>query len=117
MQSGEILSVPYRGKVCKEKHDLITQNLFRRVVAKARSRGMVVNNKKTRILCVSDALNYKALSFIQDSDGNKISSTETMKVLGFHLDSRPTCHAHVEALRARMRETTWVLQHLKLSGF
>ena len=117
MQSGKILSVSYQGKVCKEKHDLITQNLFRRVVAKARARGMVVNHKKTRILCVSDALNYKALSFIRDSDGNKISSTESMKILGFHLDSRPTCHAHVDALRARMRETTWVLRHLKISGF
>ena len=40
-----------------------------------------------------------------------------MKVLGFHFDSRPTCHAHIEVLKARMRETTWVIRHLKLSGF
>ena len=117
MQSGEILSIRYQGKICKENHDLLTQNLFRRVVEKARSRGMVVNNKKTRILCISDALNYKARSFILDSEGNKISSSESMKVLGFHFDCRPSCHAHVAALRARMRETTWVIRHLKLSGF
>ena len=40
-----------------------------------------------------------------------------MKILGFHMDNRPTVHSHVAALRARMRETTWVLRHLKISGF
>ena len=40
-----------------------------------------------------------------------------MKVLGFHLDGRPTVHAHVEAMRIRMRDTSWVLRHLKHSGF
>ena len=117
MQTGEILSVRHNGKICKEKHDLITQNMFRRVVAKARDRGMVVNNSKTRIICVSDALTYKALSFIRDADDNKIASSDSMKILGFHMDSRPSCHAHIDALRSRMRETTWVLRHLKLSGF
>ena len=117
MQTGEILSTRYKGKICKEKHGLITQNLFRCVVEKAVSRGMRVNNKKNKIICVSDALNYKVLAFIRDAEGEKISSAENMKVLGFHFDSRPTCHAHIEALRARMRETTWVIRHLKLSGF
>ena len=37
--------------------------------------------------------------------------------LPIYLDSRPTCHAHVEALRRRMREVTWVLVHLRLAGF
>ena len=40
-----------------------------------------------------------------------------MKILGFHLGPKPTIHAHVEALQARMRETSWVLRHLKHSGF
>ena len=40
-----------------------------------------------------------------------------MKILGFHFDGRPSCHAHVSALQKRMRETTWVLRHLKKSGF
>ena len=51
MRSGEILSIRHNGKICQKKHDLLTQKLFRRVVARARERGMVVNNKKTRILC------------------------------------------------------------------
>ena len=40
-----------------------------------------------------------------------------MKLLGFHFDRRATAHAHVEALRRRFRERTWILRHLKRSGF
>ena len=105
------------GRPVKEKHDMQTQNVFRRVVARAEERGMVVNHKKTQLLCVSDALSYKAAAFIEDRDGLKLSSGGRLKVLGFHFDTRPTCHAHVEAMQKRMRERVWILRHLKFSGF
>ena len=60
MQTGQETGELVNGKKVKQKHDLLTQNMFRRVVEKATSRGMVVNSKKTRLLCVSDALHYKA---------------------------------------------------------
>ena len=80
---------------------------------------MVFNHKKTKILCVSDAMSYRAGAFILDSNSNQIDSSSTgkIKVLGLHMDGRPPAYAHVEALRARMREMSWVLRHLKLSGF
>ena len=87
------------------------------MVGKAEARGMVVNKKKTQVLCMSDAQNYKASAYLLDADGARIESGERLKVLGFHLDSRPTVHAHINALKARMRDTTWVLRHLKLAGF
>ena len=34
-----------------------------------------------------------------------------------HVDSRPSVHAHVEALKSRMREMYWVLRHLRRAGF
>ena len=105
------------GRPVKCKHDLQSQNLFRRIVAKAESRGMVVNKAKTKIICVSDSLTYKATARITDADGGDLRSGESLKVLGFHMDSRPSCHAHVRALQLRMRDTTWVLRHLKLAGF
>ena len=73
---------------------------------------MVVNCKKTTVLCVSDALNYSASSFIKDSDDNKFCSGKKMKILGFHMDGRPSCHGHVGALKSRMRETVSVIRHL-----
>ena len=72
---------------------------------------------KTKIVCVSDAMGYKAEAFILDANSRIERSTGRIKVLGFHMDSRSTAHTHVEALQARMRETMWVLHHLKLSGF
>ena len=97
--------IPGVTKIIKSKHDLRTQNIFRRVVAKAESRGMKVNKNKTQILCVSDALNYVASSYLVDADGTKIESGSKLKILGFHLDSRPTVHAHVKALKRRMRDS------------
>ena len=105
------------GRPTKIKHDLQSQNTFRRIVRKAESRGMVVNSAKTKVLCISDAMSYKARSYLTDQDGQDIHSGKTMKVLGFHMDSRPTAHAHVRALHIRMRDNVWVLRHLKLSGF
>ena len=78
---------------------------------------MVVNKGKTKILCISDAQTYKARANLLDADGNRLESGGHMKVLGFHMDSRPSVHAHVQALRVRMRDTMWVLRHLKRAGF
>ena len=105
------------GKPAKDKQDLPSQNLFRRVVCKAESRGMVVNSKKTKVLCISDAQTYKAKAHLLDSDGNRIDSGDHLKVLGFHLDSRPSVHAHIRALKVRMRDTVWILRHLRIAGF
>ena len=71
--------------------------------------------KKTKILCVSDALSFKAKSYICDTDNEKIGAGKNIKSWDSTLTAvrRAT---HVAALRARMRETTWVLRHLKLSG-
>ena len=110
-------SVQTASGAVRDKHDALTQNLFRRVVAKAESRGMVVNKRKTKILCVSDAQTYTAATHFFDADDERLGSGKTMKILGFHMDSRPSVHAHVRALGARMREKYWVLRHLGRAGF
>ena len=117
MQTGREVGRDEGGKMIKEKHDLLTQNLFRRVVGRAEGRGMVVNNAKTKIICMSDANTYRPRAFFIDDDGNRLESGGTIKVLGFHLDGHPSVHAHVEALGQRMRVSVWVLRHLGLSGF
>ena len=55
------------GRPGRDKHDTQTQNLFRRVVAKAEARGMVVNKKKTKVVCVSDAQTYHCLLYTSDA--------------------------------------------------
>ena len=95
----------------------MTQNMFRRVVLRATSRGMVVNSAKTKLLCISGAQTYRAGAYFFDRDGNKQETGSSLKVLGFHMDHRPSCHTHMEALRGRMRERLWLLRHLGQAGF
>ena len=40
-----------------------------------------------------------------------------MKVLGFHLSTRPTVAVHIKAVRKRLRQRYWILFHLKNYGF
>ena len=107
------------GEGRKEKHAIISQNTFRRVLAKATSRGMKVNASKTSMLCVSDSLALRSDGYIEGPDGQKITSagTDKIKGLGFHFGCRPTVHAHIQSLRRRFYERWWVLYHLKHHGF
>ena len=80
---------------------------------------MVVNSGKTNMLCISDALSFRAEGHIYGADGARVGSdgTERIKILGFHFGKRPTVEAHVEALRRRFFSQWWVLYHLKHHGF
>ena len=101
----------------KMKHAIPTQNVFRHVIRRAEERGMKVNTAKTNMICVSDCLNHMARSYILDSDGNRIESSDKMKILGWHFSSKPTVEAHVNVLKRRFRERYWILRHLKHNGF
>ena len=99
------------------KHAVATQNVFRHIVRAAESRGMRVNAAKTNMLCVSDALNFRAQCFIEDREGTRITSAKKMKLLGWHFSDKPTPAAYIEVLKRRFRERYWTLRHLKHNGF
>ena len=71
----------------RTKHATLTEDSFRWITRRATRRGMKVNTQKTAILCMSGATSYKAAAFLEDVDGNRVASGNTMKVLGFHLSS------------------------------
>ena len=101
----------------KTKQAKNTQNGFQSVSFEAGKKGMVVNSKKTNLLCISDALNYRPSTFIEDAEGNVIECSESMKVLGFTFSDRPSVGLHVEETVRGMRWRKWVLTHLKKIGF
>ena len=103
----------------RAKHAVISQNTFRRVLRKAESRGMKVNTGKTNMLCISDAMTFRATGFIESEDGSRISSekTDSVKILGFHFGHRPNVSEHIKALRRRFYARWWVLYHLRHHGF
>ena len=101
----------------KRKHAVQSQNVFKAVINKARSRGIRVNTATTSLVLVSDSLKCTAEAYIEGDAGGHIGSTKSMKVLGFHMSDKPTAASHVEALRKRFRQQYWVLFHLKKFGF
>ena len=77
-----------------------TERFYNQVAENAARIGMVVNPKKTQLLCVSTTLHSNITSYIV-ADGEKISSQDALKTVGFHIGNKPGAHAHVAALRKK----------------
>ena len=101
----------------KTKQAISSQNAFRSISFNAESIGMKVNAAKTNILCVSDALNYTPLTYIVDTNGERIDGKDSLKVLGFHFSNRPTVGLHVDETVKKMRQRLWFLRNLAKVGF
>ena len=101
----------------RSKHAIQAQNVFRHVVKAAESIGMVVNAKKTTMLCVSDSLSYQAEVYMLDADQERIGCQERIKSLGMYFSNRPNMNAQVESITKKFRTRFWTLRNLKNSGF
>ena len=101
------------------KHAVPSENAFKLTCAKAISKGMKVNTLKTNLLCVGDALSYKQVAYIEDSEGTRITSEPggSIKVLGFHFVSRPTMAKHVASIKKKLRQRIWTIYNLKKKRF
>lgn len=105
------------GIIVKEKQAIVSQNAFRSIVRNAIAKGMKVNNDKTCILCISDNMTYTPSAFIETEEGERIDSCDSLKVLGFHFESKPTVRKHVETVIKKFRQRYWFLRHLRKLGF
>ena len=101
----------------KVAHAVRTQNLFRQIVRIAELKGMKVNSLKTMLLCISDSRTYEAGAYFLDSQGNRLDSGKTMKILGLHFSSRPDVSAQVDSICRKFRSRIWYLRHLHHNGF
>ena len=105
------------GKRVKVKRDLATENIFRRTVCRAESRGMKVNLQKTALLAISDATSYEPEIYIQDARSEVLrSENKTVRILGFNFDGSPTVKAQTENIIGKIRRRLWVLRHLRKFG-
>ena len=109
--------ITVNGRQTKKRRAPGVQNGFNCIVTSALDKGMVVNAGKTGLLCISDSLNYLPEVFIDCSDGVRIYSGTSMKVLGFEFSNRPTVSAHVQMVCKKLRRKYWVLYHLGRLGF
>ena len=63
---GQTVSVWVNGVLVRERVAVSSQNAFRTIVRNAIDKGMKVNNSKTVIICIHDALNHERKTFIKD---------------------------------------------------
>ena len=101
----------------KIKISINTSNAFVSISNRAEEIGMIVNAKKTKLITISDALNFRPRANILDQQGNIITSGTTMNILGFQFSDRPNVNAHVTYVAASMRRKYWSLYHLRRVGF
>ena len=92
------------------------QDFFNALVSKAAEVGLRVNEAKTKLLCLSAAVNSTTSSYIRTQTGSTIESQDFLKQLGFHFSSRPTVDEHVKQTAVKVRKRYWFLRHLKKAG-
>ena len=72
--------------------DLITYqsnyHIYETIPDNATAKGMKVNPRKTKLLCISAAQCSEVSSFIE-VDGERIESADSLKVVGFTFGRRP----------------------------
>ena len=78
------------------------------IAAWAAGRGMKVNQKKTAILCMSDAISFTPKVCMRIEDG-EVRSGDTLKLLGFTFTRSPTVNHHVEEIVRKLRSRLWPL--------
>ena len=90
-------------------------SFFSALIVAAAAIGMVVNCKKTQLVCFSPDNGYLSYAelFVQ---GAKICSQATMKLLGYMLGSAPGATDQVEQVKKKFRGRFWTLIHLRRAG-
>ena len=114
---GDVEITTVNGKPIKTKLALGIQNAFLSVTANAKIKGMQINEDKTGLICISDALHYEPSTYFKTEGDLVVHSTENIKVLGYHLSSRPGVHEQVRHIVKTIRQRYWMLRHLAGVGF
>ena len=92
-----------------------SQAMLAHVIDRAKGKGLLVNDNKTGIMCVSGATSFKASVEIQGRDG-EIVGRDSLKCLGVTIDSDCSFTTHTKNVAAKLRGKTWALSRLKRMG-
>ena len=112
----EKLLVNQNGSCCKVTTAAELQDMFRHLCRRAEEHGMLVNDSKTGLMCISVSRAFEAKAVLTGRKGEKIESSSSLKFLGFTLDADCTIGSHVQSLASKFRARTWALSCLKRAG-
>ena len=103
------------GHFFKIVRDRQTEGLLKHIAKRAEERGMVINEKKTGLLCISAATSFSTKAQVV-LNNQQVTGTESLRILGLTIDSDCTFKSHVNALKSKLRSKTWALSKLKKKG-
>ena len=92
-----------------------SQSAFACVKGKSAEIGMIVNDAKTQMLCISSK-GKDLTSYINVPDSKKIESSEKLKILGFTFGPTPDVSLNTELLVSSFNRKMWGLRYLKGAG-
>ena len=89
-----------------------SEEIYNNIEVNGSEVGMIINSKKTQLLCISDSIHYDIVCYINAAD-SRIQSGETLKILGFVFGVRPSVSYQIESLLRKFSRLTWSINHLK----
>ena len=91
-----------------------SEELINAITTSAAELGLRVNAKKTQMVCISGQISTENTTFIREADtGQKVLSSENMKILGFNFSNKPTVDLHIESTIKKVKKRLWLLRNLK----
>ena len=93
---------------CEEVYGTVEEN--------ANSKGMLVNEAKTQLICISPSLNYDVSTYLELPGGTRIESGNELTILGFSFGTKPDVSAHVGLILKKYAARSWMIRHLKNGG-
>ena len=90
-----------------------TEQLMNKIITRANTIGMRVNNKKTHILCFSPQNGFDMNVSITLGGSEVVKSENEMRLLGFYFSGEPNANRHVEEIKKKFRSRYWSLVHLR----
>ena len=103
------------GVFFKETKAPKTQRMLENITERVEQRGMVVNDAKTAVMCVSDAVSFEPRVSLEGRHG-RIEGVNQLKFLGVTLDSDCSFGTHIQNLRTSIRRRSWALAKLRRRG-
>ena len=92
------------------------EELFKTVSSNSAILGMLVNDSKTQMICISPSIHYDVKSYIETTDGASIESGESLSILGFSFSPKPDASAHVALILKKFAARSWMIRHLHAGG-
>lgn len=118
MQTNAVSKISAAKRMLKV-HAWKTESFFEKIFQMARKLKMVVNQKKTQILCISAAKHDVVSTYVRpkiDGQAEEICSTDSLKIIGFNFDSTPTVRSHVNIMCKKFQGKLWSMRKLKAAG-